>query len=68
MDSQTLIVKDEAQKNDRETSRKTGASLVSKNGETFKKLRESLEDFDVSKVRYDEIQRSAIMMAPAAAD
>jgi len=36
--------------------------------QTFKKLREALEDFDVSKVRYDEIQRSAIMMAPAAAD
>jgi len=33
--------------------------------QTFKKLRENLEDFDVSKVRYDEIQRSAIMMAPA---
>jgi ParB family chromosome partitioning protein len=36
--------------------------------QTFKKLRENLEEFDVSKVRYDEIQRSAIMMAPAAAD
>ncbi len=36
--------------------------------QTFKKLRENLEDFDVSKVRYDEIQRSAIMMAPAAAE
>ena len=36
--------------------------------ETFKKLRDNLEDFDVSKVRYDEIQRSAIMMAPAAAE
>ncbi|HEV8616408.1 MAG TPA: chromosome partitioning protein ParB [Methylomirabilota bacterium] len=35
---------------------------------TFKKLRENLADFDVSKVRYDEIQRSAIMMAPAAAE
>ena len=34
--------------------------------QTFKKLRESLEAFDVSKVRYDEIQRSAIMAAPAA--
>jgi ParB family transcriptional regulator, chromosome partitioning protein len=33
--------------------------------QTFKKLRESLEDFDVSKVRYDDIQRSAIMAAPA---
>ena len=36
--------------------------------QTFKKLRENLDDFDVSKVRYDEIQRSAIMMTPAAAD
>jgi ParB family chromosome partitioning protein len=36
--------------------------------QTFKKLRENLEEFDVSKVRYDEIQRSAIMMAPAAAE
>jgi ParB family transcriptional regulator, chromosome partitioning protein len=36
--------------------------------QTFKKLRENLDDFDVSKVRYDEIQRSAIMMAPPAAD
>jgi len=36
--------------------------------QTFKKLRENLEDFDVAKVRYDEIQRSAIMMAPAAGD
>ena len=29
--------------------------------QTFKKLRESLEGFDVAKVRYDEIQRSSIM-------
>jgi ParB family chromosome partitioning protein len=36
--------------------------------QTFKKLRDNLEDFDVAKVRYDEIQRSAIMMAPVAAD
>ena len=36
--------------------------------QTFKKLRDNLEAFDVSKVRYDEIQRSAIMMAPAAAE
>ena len=36
--------------------------------QTFKKLKDNLEDFDVSKVRYDEIQRSAIMMAPAAAE
>jgi ParB family chromosome partitioning protein len=34
--------------------------------QTFKKLRDNLEDFDVAKVRYDEIQRSAIMMAPPA--
>jgi ParB family transcriptional regulator, chromosome partitioning protein len=36
--------------------------------QTFKKLRDNLDDFDVTKVRYDEIQRSAIMMAPAAGD
>ena len=36
--------------------------------QTFKKLRDNLEDFDVAKVRYDEIQRSAIMAAPAAAE
>jgi ParB family chromosome partitioning protein len=36
--------------------------------QTFKKLRENLEEFDVTKVRYDEIQRSAIMMAPAAVE
>ena len=34
--------------------------------QTFKKLRDNLEEFDVGKVRYDEIQRSAIMGAPAA--
>jgi ParB family transcriptional regulator, chromosome partitioning protein len=34
--------------------------------QTFKKLLESIEDFDVSKVRYEDIQRSAIMGAPAA--
>jgi hypothetical protein len=33
--------------------------------QTFRKLRDNLEEFDVTKVRYDEIQRSAIMMAPA---
>ena len=33
--------------------------------QTFKKLCENLEAFDVSKVRYDEIQRSAIMSAPS---
>jgi ParB family transcriptional regulator, chromosome partitioning protein len=35
---------------------------------TFKRLKENLEEFDVAKVRYDEIQRSAIMMAPPAAE
>src|SRR5262249_18845514 len=34
--------------------------------QTFKKLVESIEAFDVSKVRYDDIQRSAIMAAPVA--
>jgi len=34
--------------------------------QTFKKLVENIESFDVSKVRYDDIQRSAIMSAPAA--
>ncbi len=33
--------------------------------QTFKKLRENLEEFDVGKVRYDEIQRSAIMSSSA---
>jgi ParB family chromosome partitioning protein len=36
--------------------------------QTFKKLKDNLEDFDVAKVRYDEIQRSAIMLSPAAAE
>ena len=36
--------------------------------QTFKKLKDNLADFDVGKVRYDEIQRSAIMMAPPAAE
>jgi ParB family chromosome partitioning protein len=36
--------------------------------QTFKKLRENLEGFDVSKVRYDDIQRSAIMAMPAASE
>jgi ParB family chromosome partitioning protein len=36
--------------------------------QTFRRLRENLEGFDVSRVRYDEIQRSAIMMAPPAAE
>jgi ParB family chromosome partitioning protein len=32
---------------------------------TFKKLVENLEGFDVTKIRYEEIARSAIMSAPA---
>jgi len=34
--------------------------------QTFKKLAENLEAFDTAKVRYEDIQRSAIMAAPAA--
>ena len=34
--------------------------------QTFKRLREALEDFDVTKVRYEDVQRSAIMAAPSA--
>ncbi|HWN91585.1 MAG TPA: chromosome partitioning protein ParB [Verrucomicrobiae bacterium] len=33
--------------------------------QTFKKLKENIEDFDIAKVRYEDIQRSAIMGAPA---
>src|SRR5262249_10504969 len=33
--------------------------------QTFKKLRDNLEAFDTSAVRYEDIQRSAIMAAPA---
>ena len=33
---------------------------------TFKKLTENLENFDVAKIRYDDIARSALMGAPAA--
>jgi ParB family chromosome partitioning protein len=33
--------------------------------QAFRKLRDNIEEFDVSKVRYDEIQRSSIMGAPA---
>jgi ParB family chromosome partitioning protein len=36
--------------------------------QTFKRLKDNLAEFDVAKVRYDEIQRSAIMMAPAATE
>jgi len=34
--------------------------------QTFKKLAENIETFDVAKVRYEDIQRSAIMAAPIA--
>jgi ParB family transcriptional regulator, chromosome partitioning protein len=34
--------------------------------QTFRKLREAVADFDVGKVRYEDIQRSAIMAIPAA--
>jgi len=34
--------------------------------QTFKKLVDNLEAFDAGKVRYEDIQRSAIMGAPAA--
>jgi len=33
---------------------------------TFKKLTENLEKFDISKIRYEDIARSALMAAPAA--
>ena len=33
--------------------------------QTFKKLRENIVAFDVSKVRYEDVQRSAIMAIPA---
>ena len=36
--------------------------------QTFKKLAANLKEFDVSKVRYDDIQRSAIMAMPAATE
>lgn len=32
--------------------------------QTFRKLRDNLADFDVSKVRYEDIQRSALVAAP----
>jgi ParB family chromosome partitioning protein len=34
--------------------------------QTFKKLRDNLEDFDISKVRYEDIQRAAVVAPPAA--
>lgn len=36
--------------------------------QTFLKLRENIEAFDVSKVRYEDVQRSAVVAAPAAGD
>ncbi|MGH7312986.1 MAG: chromosome partitioning protein ParB, partial [Candidatus Rokuibacteriota bacterium] len=33
--------------------------------QTFRKLKESLADFDASRVRYEDVQRSAIMAIPA---
>jgi ParB family chromosome partitioning protein len=36
--------------------------------QTFRKLKENLADFDASKVRYEDVQRSAIMAIPAPAD
>ena len=36
--------------------------------QTFKKLVANLESFDIAKVRYEDIQRSAIMGAPASGD
>jgi len=36
--------------------------------QAFKKLGDNLEAFDVAKVRYDDIQRTAIMAAPAPAE
>jgi ParB family chromosome partitioning protein len=32
--------------------------------QAFRKLKDNIEEFDVAKVRYDDIQRSAIMAAP----
>ena len=34
--------------------------------QTFKKLAENMATFDVAKVRYEDIQRSAIMAGPVA--
>jgi len=36
--------------------------------QTFRRLRENLEGFDVSRVRYEDVQRSSIMAAPPAAE
>jgi ParB family chromosome partitioning protein len=34
--------------------------------QTFKRLRDNLADFDVTRVRYEDVQRSAIMAVPSA--
>jgi ParB family chromosome partitioning protein len=36
--------------------------------QTFKKLRTNIDEFDVSRVRYEDIQRAGLMAAPAASD
>ena len=36
--------------------------------QTFKKLRANIDDFDVSRVRYEDIQRAGLMAAPAASE
>ncbi len=36
--------------------------------QTFKKLRANIDDFDVSRVRYEDIQRAGLMAPPAASD
>src|SRR5712691_3451413 len=33
--------------------------------QTFRKLRENIDGFDIGRVRYEDIQRASIMMAPA---
>jgi ParB family chromosome partitioning protein len=35
-------------------------------GETFRRLAANLEDFDVTKVRYEDVQRAAVVVAPGA--
>ena len=36
--------------------------------QTFKKLRTNIDDFDVSRVRYEDIQRAGLMAAPASSE
>jgi ParB family chromosome partitioning protein len=36
--------------------------------QTFRRLRDNLEAFDVSRVRYEDIQRAAVVMAPPASE